>query len=744
MVTKENSMPERKRILAVCIFLAAVTLIAFWQVNQCAFTNIDDPRYVTDNQAVQNGLTLEGIRWAFTTLYAEFWHPLTWLSHMLDVELFGLEPRGHHLTNLFFHLANTLLLFLVLQRMTNALWQSAFAAALFALHPLRVESVAWVAERKDVLSAFFWMLTLGAYVSYAERPRFSRYLAVLLCFALGLLTKAMLVTLPFALLLLDYWPLRRFAPQKRVQEIRTESHKTAPGDRKKQKAGRIRPAEAAAKTEKPSAHKYPWALALALVREKIPLLVLSALASLVAYMAQKGVSAESIENLSLGERLANAFISYSLYIEKMIWPVHLAVYYPYLGLRPLWQVIGAILLLAALSLMVVRGARNRPYLAVGWLWYVGTLVPVIGIVQVGRHALADRYTYLPLVGLFILVAWGVPELLKGWRYRKEILFLSSGVSLLGLSILTWTQVGYWKNSILLFEHAFQVTGHDSVVYKNRGSAYAEGGYYQEALRDLEKAIELDPKYTWAYINRAGVHVRLGNYSQALADCEKAIRLDPKYAEAYNTRAGVHLRLGNYSQALADCEKAIRLDPKYADAFNNRGNAYAQLGNYGRAIEDYNQALELNRRNAKAFHNRGNAYGGLGKYREALEDLDKALELDPKYAEAYNSRAGVYGGMGNYRKALEDCDKAIELNPKFAEAYTNRGNAYAKLANYGRAIEDYGRALEIRPQYAVVYNNRAAAYWNLGNQKKAIEDLKTAARLGSESAKKALGTQGIEW
>ena len=744
MVSKEAFMSKRKQILSVCIFLAVASLMAFWQVNHCDFTNIDDPRYVTANNAVQNGLTMEGIRWAFMTLYAEFWHPLTWLSHMLDVDLFGLEPRGHHLTNLLFHLANTLLLFLVLQRMTNAVWQSAFAAALFALHPLRVESVVWVAERKDVLSAFFWMLTMGAYVSYVERPRFSKYLAVLLCFILGLLTKPMLVTLPFALLLLDYWPLRRFAPQKLAQEIRLESSKAGAGGRKRGESGKKRLAEAAAKPEGTSAPKDPWTLVLPLVREKMPLFGLAAISSLVAYIAQKGVSAESLETLPLAERLANAFISYSLYIGKMIWPVHLAVYYPYLGLRPLWQVLGAVFLFAALSLWMVRAARNRPYLAVGWLWYVGTLVPVIGIVQVGRHALADRYTYIPLIGLFIMVAWGVPELLKGWRYRKEILFLSSGLSLLGLSILTWTQVGYWKNSILLFERAFQVTAHDSVVYKNRGSAYAEGGYYQEALRDLEKAIELNPKYTWAYINRAGVQVGLGNYQLALADCDKAIQLDPKYAEAYNSRAGVQVRLGNYQQAIEDCDKAIQLDPKYAEAYNNRGNAYAQLGNYGRAIEDYNKTLELNRRNAKAFHNRGNAYGGLGKYREAIEDFDKAIQLNPKYVEAYNSRAGVYGGMGNYGKAIEDCDKALELNPKFAEAYTNRGNAHAKLGNYSRAIEDYGQALEIRPKYAVVYNNRAAAYWSLGNQKKAIEDLKAAARLGSENAKKSLGSQGIEW
>ena len=634
-------MSKKKQILLICIFLTTATLIAFWQVNQCDFVIYDDARYVTENSPVQNGLTMEGIRWAFTTLYAEFWHPLTWLSHMLDVQLFGLEPRWHHLTNLLFHIANTLLLFLVFHRMTNAFWQSAFVAALFALHPLRVESVAWVAERKDVLSTFFWMLTLGAYVYYVERPGLQRYLAVLLFFVLGLMAKPLLVTLPFALLLLDYWPLQRFAPKKSAQEIRTEVNKSRAEDKRKGKSRKKHPAEGAVKVEKPSDNKYQWPLIRPLLREKIPLFALTVLSSILAYIAeQRGGSVGSMEDFPLSDRIANAFVSYILYIGKMIWPSHLAVYYPYPGFRPIWQVVGVVFLFIAVILLVIRAVKRFPYLAVGWLWYVGTLVPVIGIVQLGSHAMADRYTYIPLIGLFIMAAWGVPDLLKGWRYRKATLFLSSALSLSCLFMATWTQVGYWRNSITLFEHAFKVTDHTSTVYKNRGTAYGSIGNYKQAVEDLDKAIELDPKYAVAYNNRAGVYGSLGNYKQAIEDCDKAIELNPKYAEAYNNRGNGYARLGNYRRAIEDCDKAIELNPKYAEAYNSRGNGYARLGNYRRAIEDYNKALEINPKYPVAYNNRAGAYWSLGNYRQAIEDLKTAARLGYENAQKSLKSQGI--------------------------------------------------------------------------------------------------------
>jgi hypothetical protein len=374
----------------ICLALAVLTVIAFWSLKDCGFINFDDNIYVYENAYVQSGLNANSIGQAFSFELAELsghWHPVTWLSLMLDYQIFGLNPQGFHLVNLLFHVLNTILLFLILRRMTKTLWPSAFVAAVFAIHPLHVESVAWITERKDVLSTFFWMLTMGAYSYYVEHPGFRRYFFVLLFFILGLMTKPMLVTLPFVLLLLDYWPLRRF------HEI------------------------------KPIDPEYKWSLICPLLWEKVPLFILVILSSIVTYIAQlKGGAIASIEAIPLGVRMGNAFISYIAYIGKMIWPSKLAVLYPHSGLLLPWQVLGSVFLLIAITLAVIWRAKRFSYLATGWLWYIGALVPVIGIVQVASQAMADRFTYIPLIGLFIMMAWGVPDLLKKWKYRKEILW----------------------------------------------------------------------------------------------------------------------------------------------------------------------------------------------------------------------------------------------------------------------------------------------------------------------------------
>src|SRR5208337_2953688 len=475
-------MLKMKPIIWIYLFLTAATLIAFWQVNHFDFINYDDPSYVTENFHIQHGITTEAIRWAFTTGHSSNWHPVTWISHMLDVELFGLKPRWHHLTNLLFHIANTLLLFFVFNRMTKATWQSAFVAALFALHPLHVESVAWVAERKDVLSTFFWMLTMGAYIHYVEHPRFTSYLAVFTFLTLGLMAKPMLVTLPLVLLLLDYWPLRRFEQKTSAQEIPAEINKPVSASKRKEKSSRKQTVQAIVKEAKPADRRYQWALVRPLLIEKMPFFALAALSSIVTFIAQrKGGAVASLEGIPPGARIANAFVSYIVYIGKTIWPDNLAVLYLYAGWWPLWQVMGAVLLFIAVTLIVIREAKRFPYLATGWLWFAGTLVPVIGIVQVGRQALADRYTYVPFIGLFIMAAWGIPELLKNWRYRKEALAASSALIFICLFIFTWTQAGYWRNSMALYDHALEVTSQNDIVYTNRGVAYAKLGNRSQAI-----------------------------------------------------------------------------------------------------------------------------------------------------------------------------------------------------------------------------------------------------------------------
>ncbi|MGE5799469.1 MAG: glycosyltransferase family 39 protein, partial [Syntrophaceae bacterium] len=403
-------MTTRHWKILIPLVLALVTLAVFWQVRDHEFINLDDEQYVTQNPHVRAGLKAGGLAWAFTTTHASNWHPLTWLSHMLDSQLFGMNPAGHHLVNLLFHVANTLLLFLVLNRMTQALWQSAAVAFLFALHPLHVESVAMVAERKDVLSTFFLLLTLWAYFVYTRSPGIVRMIPVVAFFALGLLSKPMLVTLPFVLLLLDYWPLgRTAAPERTIPHPLPTPGVESPGKKKKQKkkqTGESPPAPPV-REEPSAAAAIPWAL----VTEKIPLFVLTILSSIMTFHAQlTGGAMSSLDDIPLLKRLGNALISYASYIVKTVFPQGLAVFYPYPASLPAWQVLGSAALIGAITFFAVRFRKRIPYALVGWLWYLGTLVPVIGIVQVGMQSMADRYTYVPHIGLFIAVVWGVGEL----------------------------------------------------------------------------------------------------------------------------------------------------------------------------------------------------------------------------------------------------------------------------------------------------------------------------------------------
>ena len=512
-VKDKGNLPQIKELpshrpvpkILISLFLILTTLVLFWPLGNYEFINFDDGEYVYGNPQVKAGLTLKGMIWAFTTTQTGNWHPLTWLSHMVDCEFYGLSSGGHHLTNVLIHIASTLLLFLVLERMTRALWRSSLVAALFALHPLHVESVAWVAERKDVLSTFFWMLTLWTYVRYAERPKLNRYLAVLLSFVLGLLSKAMLVTLPCVMLLLDYWPLERFqfgGPR---------------GDGNR--AGR-----------KSMNRDDPRAFSHRFVLEKVPFFALSAVSSVVTFLAQQSVGAvRPLEWFPLGPRIANALVSYLSYIGKMIWPHPLAILYPYPGILSLWQVVGAGLVLVCVSVWAVRASRKHPYLGVGWLWYLGTLVPVIGLVQVGVQATADRYTYVPLIGLFIMIAWGVPDILAGWRYRKTVLAISAGVLLSILMPVTRLQIQKWHDPITIFTHTLKVTTRNYLIHNNLGVALADRGKNQEAMAHYTEALRINPNYAEAYNNLGNALARQGKKPEAIAYYKEALRIDPHYA-----------------------------------------------------------------------------------------------------------------------------------------------------------------------------------------------------------------------
>ena len=660
---------SNNKILLISIFLIVATVIVFWQVNYCDFINYDDHVYVTENGHVQRGLTMDGIRWAFTTYHASNWHPLTWISHMLDVQFFGLKPQWHHLTNLLFHIANTLLLFFVLYRMTNALWQSAFVAALFALHPLHVESVAWVAERKDVVSTFFWMLTMGAYCYYVERPGLRRYLPVVSFFALGLMAKPMLVTLPFILLLLDYWPFLRFEQKQLAPVIQTKSTKPMNPDKRKGKSRKNNPItiKEEVKADKSADSPFRWTMIRPLLWEKVPLFALAVFSSIITYIAQqKGGAVQSIEAFPLSVRISNALVSYITYIGRMIWPNSLAIYYPYPGLWQLWQVLGAVFILIAVTLAAILMAKRFQYLTVGWLWYVGTLVPVIGLVQVGGQASADRYTYIPLIGLFIMVAWGMPTLLGQWRYCKKALIAFSTLTLLCLSIVTWTQVGYWQNNLTLYDHALKVTDNNCVVYINRGNAYAAIGNQQQAIEDFSRAIEINSKVPSAYFNRGAAYAAIGNQQQAIEDYNRAIEINPKYALAYYNRGNAYAAIGNRQQSIEDYDKAIEINPKYVEAYSNRAASYYLLGNRQQAIENYNRAIEINSEFALAYYNRGNVYAANGNRQQAIEDFTRAIDINPKFASSYIKRAALYYSLGNQKQAYEDLRGAAELGDKTAQ------------------------------------------------------------------------------
>jgi len=474
-------------VILTGIALVLMTAGAYWQIRSLDFVIYDDPIYVTNNAKVLNGLTPAGIFWAFTTAHSANWHPVTWISLMLDGQLFGNDARGYHMTNLLLHLANTLLLFSVLVRLTRSLWCSAFVAALFAIHTFHVESVAWIDARKDVLSTFFGMLTLWFYVSYAQQPTLKTYLPVLFFLGIGLMAKSMLVTLPCILLLLDYWPLHRMNFKKSKSTptpAENYTHRTTTGFR-------------------------------LLVYEKLPLLIPVTVISVLTVITQhKGETIKSLQNFDIPLRIANALVSYASYIGKMFWPRHLAVIYPHPTWLPWWQWTGALILLVGISLLVFWPFRHRRYFTVGWLWFLGTLVPVIGLIQVGDQALADRYTYIPLIGLFIMISWGIADLMKRIPYRKPALALLGALLLSALSICTWRQVGYWRNSFSLFNHALAVTQNNYIAHNNlasalkfearklerKGNSPEAKKKIEEAVQHWKKAIQIYPPYSYALEN----------------------------------------------------------------------------------------------------------------------------------------------------------------------------------------------------------------------------------------------------
>jgi protein O-mannosyl-transferase len=714
------------QVLLVAAALALLTFAAFWDVRGFAFTNYDDPGYVTGNTQVEAGLTLATVRWAFTTDAMANWHPLTWLSHMLDVELFGLDAGRHHLTSLVLHVANTVLLLVVLVAATGALWRSAMVAALFALHPLHVESVAWVAERKDVLSTMFGLLALSAYVGQVRRPSPLRYGMVCVAFGFSLLAKPMLVTLPFLMLLLDVWPLGR---------------KPIGGG---------------------------WRRLWPLVGEKIPLVLLAIAASVVTAVAQHGGGAvRSTAEMPIVARLENACIAYASYLAKAVWPVDLACFYPLRLPLPLGRVAFSAALLVVLSSVVARLAPRRPYLAVGWLWFLGMLVPVIGLVQIGPQAMADRYTYVPAIGLFVMLVWGAADLVPPWPARRLVLGLAAGVVLVSCFWLTRVQVSYWRNSRTLFEHAIAVTAPNHIAQLSLGVALAAEGREGEALDRYREALRIVPRYPEAHQLLAEALERTGNADEAMrhyrawlelrprdagaqvavglalrrrgelaaarARFEEAVRLAPSSAPAH-TALGLALGdEGRSEDAIRQFEEAIRLDPTSTDPSYDLALALLTAGRNDDAITRFRDVLRLDATHAEAHANLGVALADVGRASEAAEEYRAAISLAPAYADPHINLASLLQQGGRIDEALAELQAALAIDPQQADAHSMLGSLLAESGRLDDAIAHYRAALSARPQFAEAANNLGLVLAAQGKIDEAIARFSDAVRIAPRFA-----------
>ena len=711
------------RLALPALLLVAVTGAAYAPAWRAQFVNYDDHHYVVENLHVAPGLSGPGLAWAFTAFAAGNWHPVTWISHQLDCQLYGLRPAGHHLTNVALHAANAVLVLAVLFAMTGAVWRSALVAALFAVHPLNVESVAWVSERKNVLSTFFWLLAIGAYARYARQPSVARYALVALLLALGLMSKPMVVTLPCVLLLLDWWPLGRWSP------------------------------------ERPDARRQAWVL----LREKLPLFALVVAACLLTLAAQTGAGATSmLSHLPWSARLSNAAISYAAYLGDLVWPAGLAAFYPHPRRVQPAALLLALAVLGALSALAWR-LRRQAAVPVGWLWYLGTLVPVIGLVQVGGQARADRYAYVPLLGVFIALVWGLSAL---GRPAARALAAAGGVAVLVLAVLTWRQAAVWQNSTALFEHANRVTVDNYVAYNTLGLVYHSQKRWEEAVRHFDRALQILPDLADTWAHRGLSLAKQGRLDDALHSLERAVALYPGSVHAHNN-LGIALRKRDPEAALSHLRQAMALDPEFVEAPINLGAVLLQKGETEAARQAFDRALAIGGRSAvvhfrlgsvllergdldgAARHleesvrldpTRADAYNSLGVVRlrrgdpeGALARFAEVLRLDPDHADAHSNIAVVRLRQGRTEEAMAELEATLRLNPLHADAHATLGALLARSGRLAEAIEHFRAGVASDPENAVARNNLGAALLEKGDVEGAMPHLQQAVALDPRNA-----------
>jgi protein O-mannosyl-transferase len=701
--------------------LIAINLFIYMQVRRHEFTHWDDPYYVSQNFEVSHGLTWEGVRWAFTTGHNANWHPLTWLSYMLDVQLFGITSGAHHLINVLFHSANTLLLFWILFRMTAAIGQSSFVAGLFAAHPLHVESVAWISERKDVLCMFFLLLAIWAYIAYVRKATAYRYFWVAALFTLALMAKPMAITLPLILLLLDIWPFGRFHP--------------GPGQ---------------------------WPACFRLIREKALFIMLAIASSIATILAQShGGSVVKMDVIPLSSRAANALASYVAYLGNMLWPAGLSAFYPYSSLPVLW-IVGCFLALAGVSAMAVRLAGRHPFFLVGWMWYLATLVPVIGLIQVGSQAKADRYTYLPLIGIFIVIAWGVPEMLGRLPDFKIPLAIAGSVIICALAVAARSQAGYWVNGVALWDHAVKVYPGSYLAHLNLGNEFYNRGEDAKAMQHLSEALRLSPNSPEAHYSIGVELAKQGHAAEASEHFDLALRMKPNYADARRNlgarladlgktdEAMSHLttdlsmnandpmahyemgialfKQGNNDEAIAHFSEALRLKPNFADAYYWCGNALSNKGKQDEAIVQYKDAIRIKPDFADAHNNWGTALAIQGKLDEAINQYKEALRIKPDKAEAHNGLANALLRQGKLDEAAGHYKEAFRIAPNYAEAHQDFGVSLASQGKMDEATAQYKEALRIKPDLAEAYRSLGDVYLFRKQIDEAIAQYKEAVRV----------------
>jgi tetratricopeptide (TPR) repeat protein len=699
--------------ILISLFLIVVTAAAFAPVTDNDFVNYDDPIYVTNNPRVREGLNAASLRWAWTTTSFANWHPLTWMSLELDAQLYGLNPRGYHLTNLLLHLASTVLLFCAMLRLTGARWPSALVAALFAAHPLHVEPVAWVAERKEVLSTVFGMLTLLAYSSYVKRLCVCSYLFVASALTLGLLAKPMLVTMPFVLLLLDFWPLRRLSFGRSPAIPQTSPSRLAGGPH--------------------SCNNRRVLL------EKLPLLALAASSCVITLIAQKkGGAISSLSGLPFWARCANALVGYVRYLVSTFWPTGLVPFYPHPGEGiPLWQPVLAALLLTGITLLVIRLARQHPYLPTGWFWYLGTLVPVIGLVQVGSQAGADRYTYIPLIGIFIMLSWGLEDAAARRRIQAAA-FALGGFALGACLLFTHFQARRWHDSITLWHYTLKVNPQNAVAKLNLGTALEEQGQLEEAERLYEEALRLDPRTDLAHLNLGRLLANRGSLDEATEHFGAALRLQPDNVLAH-ARFGAALALhGKIPEAIQHFQEAVRLDPDYGPGHMSLGSLLGRLNQLPEAIYHSQEALRINPRDVQAHVNLGVTLETTGQLPEAIEHFRAALRLDPDNANAHNNLGAILDRQGDLRGAESEYREAARLDPHYVLARINLGGALERLGQPRQALEQYREAVRAQPKEAQEFVDLARKFLRLGLKNEGATCFRQAVTLQPRNLKYRLG------